>query len=46
MNIGKYIALGQMALCFGAAVGYAIVHDWRRAAYWLFAGGIGATVTL
>jgi len=45
MNYGKALAVTNIVLCIGAAIGYACVKDWRRAAYWFFAACITASVT-
>jgi hypothetical protein len=45
MNYGRLLAYTSVVLCFGACVGYAMVKDWRRSAYYFFAGCITVTVT-
>lgn len=45
MNIGKWLAIGVIALSAGASVGYCIVGDFRRAIYWLGVVIVTAAVT-
>ena len=43
-NWGKILTWAVVVLYFGATIGYAIVGDWRRTAYFFFAGCL--TITL
>ena len=45
MNYGKGLAVMQMVIAFAASIGYAVAKDYKRAAYWFFAGCIIWTVT-
>jgi len=44
MNWGTRLAWAGIILSLGAAIGYAIVKDYRRALYYFFAACITATV--
>lgn len=45
MNFGAVFAWTGIVLSSGAAVGYAAIHDWRRALYFFFGACITAVVT-
>lgn len=45
MNFGMLLAIAMIMLSVGAAIGYAVAGDWRRAIYWILAAGITAVVT-
>lgn len=45
MNMGRFFACMQIALCVFCSIGYFISKDIRRGFYWLFAAGITAAVT-
>jgi hypothetical protein len=46
MNYGKVLTSVIAVLSFLAAAGYAVAGDWRRAAYFFFAGCLNATFVL
>lgn len=45
MNYGKLLGWTIATLSFGAALGYALAKDYRRALYWFFAGCITVVLT-
>lgn len=46
VNWGKVLAYIMIVLQAAVCVGYLLVRDYRHAAYWFFATGITASVTL
>jgi hypothetical protein len=44
LNWGEAGAWANAALSLASAVGYTLVHDWRRALYFLFAFAITVTI--
>lgn len=46
MNWGKILSYAICLLCTGAGIGYALVGDWRRGAYFFLAAAMNFVLTL
>jgi len=46
INYGKMLTWTLVVLYFGAAIGYAVARDWRKASYFFFAGALTVTLAI